>query len=318
MDGEFIRKKYGVPGVLLLGGIILIALYIYFCITEPESGGQGLSLLLVGVLICSVVISSMLLNHGAFIHIGDAGIEAKYHWFGRLDCRVDEVAFVLPQINALTILLNSGKRHVIMGIENPWALSAALRRRLFEVEKETPDTIRQRLKYEQTAHKKSFWWLVGGIALMFSNIFIAMLLTGGREMHEFNKLDWVFFTAMGIAELATVIALFYVAKRCGAHLLPIEQLKYRLRGAIIATDPLPTNNVIAVYTDENYTGRVCVCGFPNDKSVYYCVQEIVGDFRFETVHTSKVYDNTDELPKDDLSVLIDITYHFTPKNRTQC
>lgn len=90
-------------------------------------------------------------------------------------------------------------------------------------------------------------------------------------------------------------------------MLPIEQLKYRLCGAIIATYPLPTNNTTAVYTDENHTGRIVVCGFPNDESVYYCVQEIVGNFELETVHTSEIYDSIDELPVDAFSALIDIT-----------
>ena len=50
-----------------------------------------------------------------------------------------------------------------------------------------------------------------------------------------------------------------------------------------------------------------MCGFPNDESVYYCVQEIVSNFELETVHISEIYDSTDELPEDGFSALIDIT-----------
>ena len=151
---------------------------------------------------------------------------------------------------------------------------------------------------------------VVGIALMFVNIFIAVLLTGGRDLHEFSQLDWILFSVMGAIELLTLIGLFYVAQRCGKHLLPIEQLKYRLRGAVIATHPLPTNNITAVYTDENHTGRIVVCGFPNDDSVYYCVEEIYGNFELETVHTSEIYESTEELPEEGFSALIDITAHL--------
>ena len=142
---------------------------------------------------------------------------------------------------------------------------------------------------------------------MFINVFIAMWLTGGRDLQEFSQLDWILFSVMGAVELITVIGLFYVANRCGKRLLPIEQLKHRLRGAIVSTHPLPTNNVTAVYTDENNTGRVVICGFPKDDSVYYCVEEIDGNFELEKVHTSKIYESAEELPEEDFSALIDIT-----------
>ena len=137
-----------------------------------------------------------------------------------------------------------------------------------------------------------------------------VLLTGGRDLHEFSQLDWILFSVMGAIELLTLIGLFYAAQRCGKHLLPIEQLKHRLRGAIIATHPLPTNNITAVYTDENHTGRIVVCGFLNDDSVYYCVEEIYGNFELETVHTSEIYESIEELPEEGFSALIDITAHL--------
>lgn len=308
MDGIFIRKKTNIWLILLsLCGICFIALYIFLNIVDSEATSELLTFLIVGILLSLVSISSMLLNHGAYICIEENTIKAKYHWFGRLDCSIGDVEFVLPQINTLTILLKSGKRYVIMGVENSWALSSAIRRQRFEIEAEAPDSIRQQLTQAQATRKKELWWLLGGSALMFANIFIAVLLTGGRDLHEFGKLDWILFAVMGFIEQLTLIGLFYAAERCGKHLLPIEQLKYRLRGAIIAAHPLPANNTTAVYTDENHTGRIVVCGFPNDKSVYYCVQEFVGNFELETVHTSEIYDSIDELPEDGFSTLIDVT-----------
>jgi hypothetical protein len=227
----------------------------------------------------------MLLNRGAYIHIEENTIKAKYHWFGKLDCAIDDVEFVLPQINTLTILLKNGKRHVIMGVENSWELGAAIRRLCFEIEKETTNSLRQKLSQAQATRKKELWWVIGGIIVMFVNIFIADFLTGGMDTNEFSQLDWILFATMGVIELLTLVGLFYVAERCGKHLLPIEQLKYRLRGAIIATHPLPANNVTAVYTDENHTGRIVVCGFPNDDSVYYCVQKIYSNFIYFNINS---------------------------------
>ena len=308
MDGIFIRKKTSIWLILLLlSGISFIALYIFLSITDPEATDGLLTFLIMGILLCLVATPSMLLNHGAYIHVGENTIKAKYHWFGKLDHSIEDIEFVLPQINTLTILLKNGKRHTIMGIENPWTLSSAIRKQRFEMEAGSPDHLRQQLAQAQATRKKELLWLLGGIVLMFANIFIAVLLTGGRDLHEFSKLDWTLFAVMCLVELATVIGLFYAAQRCGKQLLPIEQLKYRLRGAIIATHPLPTNDTIAVYTDENRTRRIIVCGFPNDESVYYSVQEIIGNDSLETVHTSKIYDSMDDLPEADFSTLIDIT-----------
>ena len=308
MDGVFIRKKTnGWLVLLLLCGIILIFLYVFLNIVDSEASSELLTLFIMGIICGLIAIPSMLLNRGAYIRIEENTISAKYHWFGRLNCNIDDIEFVLPEINTLTILLKSGKRHVIMGVENSWALSAAIRRQSFEIEEETPDSLRQQLSQTQVIRKKELWWVLGGIVLMFANIFIAVLLTGGRDLDEFSQLDWILFSVMGAIELLTLIGLFWAAQRCGKHLLPIEQLKYRLRGAIIATHPLPTNNTVAVYTDENHTGRIVVCGFPNYDSVYYCVQDIVGNFELKTVYTSNIYESAEELPKEGLSALIDIT-----------
>lgn len=308
MDGIFVRKKTNIWLVLLLlCGIFFVVLYVFLNMVDSEATGELLTFLIMGILCGLVAIPSMLLNHGAYIQVKENTIKAKYHWFGRLNCGIGDVEFVLPQINTLTILLKNGKRHVIMGVENSWALGSAIRRQKFEMETDTPGSIQQQLIQAQATRKKELWWVLGGVALMFVNVFVAMLLTGGRDLYEFSKLDWTLFAVMGFVELATVIGVFYAADQCGKHLLPIERLKYRLRGAIIATHPLPSNNTTAVYTDENHTGRIVVCGFPNDKSVYYCVQEIVGNFELETVHTSEIYNSTDELPEEVFSALIDIT-----------
>ncbi len=309
MDGIFTRKKTNIWLVLLLlCGIFFVVLCAYLNMVDSEATSELRVLCIMGILCGFLALPSMLLNCGAYIHVGENTVKAKYHWFGRLDCRIDEIEFVLPQTNTLTILLKSGKRHVIVGVENSQALGTAIRRQSFQIEKETPDSLRQKLSQTQAARKKELWWVLGGIALMFANIFLAVLLTGGRDLQEFSQPDWILFSVMGGLELLTLIGIFYAAQRCGKHLLPIEQLKYRLRGAIIATHPLPTNHAIAVYTDENHTGRIVVCGFPRDESIYYCVQEIVRNFELETVHTSEIYDSTDELLQERFSTLIHIAH----------
>ena len=213
MDGIFIRKKTNIWLVLLLlCGIFFVILYVFLNMVDSEATSELLTFLIMGIICGLIAIPSMLLNRGAYIHVEENTIKAKYHWFGKLDCSIDDIEFVLPQINTLTILLKSGKRHVIMGVENSWALGAAIRRQCFEIEKEAPESLRQKLSLAQVTRKKELWWVLGGIALLFVNIFIAVLLTGGRDLHEFSQLDWILFSVMGAVELLTLIGVFYAAQ----------------------------------------------------------------------------------------------------------
>lgn len=293
-------------------GLFIIGLFIFVGYKDGEATIGGI---LTGVILGTIIFAFstviMFFNFKAFLSIEDGYIKGKYHYFGKIDCKVSDVVFVMPQINTLWILLKNGKRHVIMGIENPWPLATEIRRQIFTMETQSPESLRNKLQAEQIAWKKKLFWVLGGIAMMFANIFIAVALTGGREMYDFSKLDWILFVIMGVIELITVVATFCLAKQCGKHQLPIEHLKHRLKGAYIASHPLPPGNVKRIYTDENNTGRVVVCGFPNDGSVYCCIQETVGNLQFETVHTTKVYANEDILAEDaDFNMYIDITDHF--------
>lgn len=309
MEGLFLAKKKANFWLvlLLLCGTFFVILWLFLRATDESATEELHTLWIIGVLCALVSIPSMLLNFGAYFRIENDNICAKHHWFGKLNCGINDVEFVLPQINTLTILLKNGKCHTIMGIENSWELASAIRRKAFRMETESPDVIMQELDRMQAARKKEILWTVGATVLMFVNIFVAIFLTDAKDMHEFSQLDWIAFAFIGFVELLTVVALFYIASRCAKRLLPVRQLKHRLYGAIIATTPLPTNNTTAVFTDENYSGRVVVCGFPNDKSVYYCVQEFTGDMTLETTYTSEIFESKEDLPLDHFANLIDIS-----------
>ena len=311
MDGVFLRKKFnGWLFLLFVCGLFFIGLYIFLNIVDPKATSELLTFLIMGILIILVVIPSWFLNSGAFVQISEDSIKAKFHWFGKLNCKTDEIAFAMAQVNTLTILLKSGKRHVIMGVENVWPLASAIRQQIFTVETETPNALMCKLEEVQAARKKKLYWVIGCVALMIANIFIAVLLTGGKEMYAFSNTDWILFSIMGVVEILTVILTFYLAGQCGKQLLPIEHLKYRLKGAYIATTPLPAGIVKRVYTDANHMGRIVICGYPNDESVYYCVQEFVENYLLKTVDTSEIYENEDNLPNEALSTFIDISDIF--------
>lgn len=307
------KKKYFWNVVLLLCGLFLIGLFVFIGYKDSEAtAGDILSGVTIGTFFCILGIIFLLFNFRAYLYIDNGCIKGKYRYLGKIDCNIEDVDFVLPQISTLAILLKNGKRHIITGIENPRELSSAIRRQTFRLESEAPDDIRFELEAAQAIRKKKMFFVIGGIVLMFVNIFIAVFLTGGKEMYEFSKLDWSLFAVMGVIETLTLIATFYFASKCGRQLHCIERLKYRLKGANIASRPLPSGNPIRVYTDENYTGRIIVFGYPNNKDVYYCVQTFFeNEFQLDTVHTSEIYESEEVLAKEeDFSSFIDITKHF--------
>ena len=307
--GRF-RKKTFWNILCFPSGLVLIALFLFLKYADSEAGNDLYFVFILGTVFCVCCLVSLLFNHGAFVQIEENHIRAKFHWFGKLDCCLDDIAFVMTQTNTLSILMKNGKRQIIMGLENPWPLSSAIRKHIFSIENAAPDTLRQQLEALQAARKKGLYWVICGAVLMFINIGVTVLLTGGREFHDFRQSDWTVFMIFGILELFIVGATFYAAQHCGKYLFPIEQLRYRLKGALIATLPLSLSNIKRIYTDANNTGRIIVCGFPQDNSVYYCIQEFTGIFSLETVYTSEIYENEDALPNKAFSAFIDISNLF--------
>ena len=307
MDGVFLRKKFnGWLFLLFVCALFFIGLYIFLNIVDPKATSELLTFLIIGILIILVVIPSWLLNFGAFIRIDEDSIKAKYHWFGKIDCKLSDVVFAVARVNTLIIQIKDGKTHTIMGIENSWPLASIIRRNMsFEVT-EQPEILMEKLNNLKATKKNGLIYVCSGVALMFIIIFITVFLTGEREMHEFSNIDWTIFAIMSVIELATVITTFYFARKTGKNNISIEKLQYEIQRRIIETQPMLPGFVIAVYTDENYTGRITLFGYPHDSAVYYSVQEFASDYTLFRAYTSDVYDSQEELPAD-FETLIDIT-----------
>lgn len=307
MEGMFLRKKFNIWLFLLFScGLCFIGLYIFLNIVDPEATSELLTFLIVGILIILVVIPSWLLNFGAFVHIDETSIKAKYHWFGKIDCKLSDVVFAVARVNTLIIQLKDGKTHTIMGIENSWPLCSVIRRNMSFDVTEQPETLNEKLNNLKATKKNGLIYVCSGVALMFVIIFITVFLTGEREMHEFSNIDWTIFAIMVATEIATAVATFYFAGKTGKNNIPIEKLQYEIQRRIIETQPLLPGFVIAVYTDENYTGRITLFGYPHDSAVYYSVQEFASDYTLFRAYTSDVYGSQEELPAD-FETLIDIT-----------
>ncbi len=307
MDGVFLRKKFnGWLFLLFVCGLFFIGLYIFLNIVDPKATSELLTFLIMGILIILVVIPSWLLNFGAFVHIDENSIKAKYHWFGRIDCKLSDVTFAVARVNTLIIQLKDGKTHTIMGIENSWPLASLIRRNMLFESTEQPETLIGKLNDLKSAKKIGLIYVCSGLALMFINIFVTVFLTGEREMHEFSKIDWTIFAIMGVAELVIIIVTFYFAQRTGKNNIPIEKLQYAIKRTIIETKPLLPGFVIAVYTDDDYIGRITLFGYPHQSAVYYSVQKLDPEYNLVQEYTSETFESQEGLLEGFRS-LIDIT-----------
>lgn len=269
----------------------LLALLTIFCLAQGK--------IILAVLCALPGLALLLFNPNPSLEIDEEGIR-----IGRFHCGFHEIAFVYPQLNMLTILLKNGKSRVFAK-QDSWEVADDLRRRIFALETESPDVLRRELDQVQESRKKLLEQTIIGCILMFTNIFLGAILTGGRETEQFIPRDWVFISIAAAAEVVTVIWTFVMASRCGKTMLPIAHLHFRLRSAVIAA--APRNHALRVYTDTDFRWLLTVQGFPQDEGVY-CIEESIGmDFRLEHFHTTKIYSTLDDIPDEFFEGLIDIT-----------
>ncbi len=307
MEGIFAKKSNTGSIAAMLLGAGLVCLYLLpNSAVEKNSVNLVVHILLGGGLFLFGVFL-FLWNRKAYLRLEDGVLYGKFHCFGGIYCPLTQIDFVLPQVNMLTVVLKSGKRRIISGVENSWALSRELRRQTYSPETESPAALREQAAAHQAARKKGLIALAACAALLFAYIFLAMRLTGDRELSEFTQSDWVVFWAMICLELVTVGVLFFLAQRSGGHLLPTEQLKYRLRGALILSEPLPGGNVRSVWTDGDNSERIVLCGFPGSEELYYTVQEFSGQYELQTVFTSDIFSDEAAFPWEKLDAFIDIS-----------
>lgn len=300
VEGVFYKKDTTGIALLLIGSL-LILVYLFL--------ERNLSILIFGgwMTLCGLFL--VLLNFKAFVRIEDDHISARYGWFQKLDCEIDDVAFALCQVNTLTLLMRSGKQHSIMGVMNPSELCTAVRRKMTYDAPEPPDKAAAKLEQLKAALRKNIIFVCAGGGLMFLNIFVLVFLTGARDIPDFTQTDWIMMAIMGAVELATVVILLFFAGRCGKTGIPIEYTKFRLQQSRILTKPLPSDSVLQVLTDPDYARRLTVCNFPNDTGIYYFTETIQSDLTLKRHQTSQIYEDELDLPLNE-EEWVDITDYF--------
>lgn len=301
-------KKKSIWNILtLLFGLFLIGLFIFIGYTDSEATVSNLLTGIVfGLIICLFSVICLFLNFKAYLSIDNGYIRGRYHYFGKIDCHISDVDFVLWQMNTLSIQLKCGKCHTIFGIENPFVLCSEILRNMTFEAYTSPKEMIASLDILISEKKKYITRVCSGLALMFINISITVFLTGEKELYEFRTIDWMVFTVMGAIEVAIIGLTFYFAQKTGKCKIPIHKQKYAIRRAIIETESLLPGNVLKVFADENYAGRITLFGFPNSNSVYYTVEEFDSDYNLTKVYESEIYEDVEQISTG-LEALIDIT-----------
>ena len=300
-----LQQAHGIT--LLLCGIFLCGLFVFILHVDSEATLQNLLLGFgLGAVFALIGIWFFTFNLKAYLNISNDHIKGRYHWFGKIDCSLDEVDFALAQLNTLIIMTKNGRTHTIMGIKNPLQLASLIRRNISCELTEELDVLIKKANDLKSKRKRNSFYLILTMALMFANIIITVFLTGERNLDEFTRSDWTIFVIMGVIELITVTVLFILAKKTGRHNIPIEMLKHQAQRRVIETAPLLPGKALKVFTDENYTDRITVFGLPNDASVFFTVEILQSDYTLVRDFESELFDNADELLHE-FAEWIDIT-----------
>ena len=310
MNGSFNRKKNNIVFLLpLISGIFFIGFNIFLIIFDPSEAPAFPIFLIMGISIIGALIPFWLFNYGAFISIKENSICAKYHWFGRIDCNISDVKYTGARFNTLVIELNDGKIHTIMGIGNTQDLASYIRRNMNFVVNEEPAVLIGRLEDVRKKRKIGIIYTSVFVALIVINICATAFLTGGRDFQDFSYLDWAMFCFMGALEIAIIITTFYLGNKSGKMILPIEKLEFAIQKRTVETAPLLPGNAINVYTNENYSLRITVYGYPKEESCYYVVEEFADGYTLYDSYKSEIIDDISEI-HDGFADMRDITKMF--------
>ena len=103
------QKKYFWNVFCLLCGVFLIGLFLFVGHKDSEATPSDmLTGILFGVIISIFSIVSLFFNLKAYFYIDENHIQSRYHFFGRINCNLSDVVFVLGRNNTLMIQLKDG------------------------------------------------------------------------------------------------------------------------------------------------------------------------------------------------------------------
>lgn len=305
MDGVFLKKKSSLiyTVISITSGVFLMLMFGYFwlfdvSVTLDDKLGY-IFFTLFGIICMIIGFISFSFNFKAYFHIKDGHISARFNWNTRLECDFTEIVFVDCYYTSLIIKLNNGKQYNILSLKNADQIYTEIRKNILKSQISASAFDKNMLlsKINKIAHRRRKEWLflIMGLVAMFSNIFICVALTGGKDLSVFNKQDWIMFGIFSAIEIVTVIIIFFVATKCGKKGTLLKEETLFLRQSVMHNTSVLPGSFLQMYIDDNCTSRVTVFGFPHEEQVYYTVEGLTAEYDLEKVFTSEIYSCMDDL-----------------------
>lgn len=303
MDGKFIKNKTPVLAVLLLiSGICEVLFFGSILAGTGLHGGRDSRVAIIGlglsVALCVFCVLAIWVRRNMRLHIENEHISATLRFGKTLEVDFSEIEYVEAGLGVLTIMLKSGKRHIITGLRNWLEICDCILNGLETVE-ETADreTLARELR-ELTEKRKM---LIGStcflIMLWFADILLCVMLTGKKDFTAFTGREWIIFGVMMCQLLGMVVLTFVLASRAGGYLHGIQNRRHRLRKLLLDSDPLGMGKCRKIYADNTALIRVVIYGYPNAEDVYLAIEAIDRHLRLCQVYESPVYPGEEEMLK---------------------
>ncbi|MBR6407422.1 MAG: hypothetical protein IKS19_02350 [Clostridia bacterium] len=300
MDGVFKKKKLFFGITALVCGSFVIALSAFLAIVDTETKIEtalgSVVAILIGCMFISFGVLSLRFNRGAFLQIGDDRLTAKYGINRSVDIPLEDIDLVWHGAGSLVIETKDKMRHEINGLINAYELCRYLRDKL---ECGPPDedmpALKTRLKSAKARRRRYLLMGCAAFAFIFAAIFLTVMATGGRDLSDFSRRDWLIFIIFAALELLALVMAFRFASRSGKEMYEAQRLGAKLREKAMYNAPVLPGYAAAVYADADFRQRITVFNMPSMQSQYITVEEVTPDYGLSEPGIPEVFEDPDEL-----------------------
>lgn len=316
MNAIFKKSKYVLSAVFFILTSFLVALFLYMFIKGKMDGLDDTILCTVIIMICCAFgIVPFLYNHKAFLKIDNGKIVGRFGFFKHIEGELSDVVFTMALVDSLHIVFKD-RKYYILGIKNPYQLSAYIKRRLsFSPRPVTEDDLIKAKGRKNTLNKHVIL-IFCMIALAFLWIVLTMLfIEDSKEFSDFTRQDWICFTLLCCLELPTVFFMFFFALSARKGSLGTEKELYEIKRSLMESTPLSTTigRIEAVLLDVEFFRRITVisgCIENNEHATYFNIEQLDKNFDLKFVYQSEIFENK-ECVLPFFEELCDITEKFT-------
>ncbi len=307
VEGIFKKRRTTTSYIILVCSIFLIAFFVYqWHIDSTAATGIMLLKIAFAGIFCFFSVFFLLFNRKAFLRVESDKISGRCGWFCRFSLDFSDIVHLSAAHNTLTLTLNSGKQIWIGGLENPDAIYYAVCRKIpFRSKKEIAQVKEELFSAKRKQHKGN-QFLIGSAVWIIAVIIVTILLTDGRDIPDFTRADWMTFYSMCLVLTISFVFIFVAASKIGKIVNSLDNKIYAVQRTVIESAPLLPGNVVRVTTNDFYTARFTVFGYPNSDSIYYTAEEFDDNYNLILVFTSEIFESIAVL-EEDLDDMIDIT-----------